>query len=59
MPLTSWPRYLLGACREVMTKLGDTPLTHEEVDDMMRTSGVRGDGEITLEEFKTMLLNNN
>ncbi len=50
---------MLDACREVMTKLGDTPLTHEEVDDMMRTSGVRGDGEITLEEFKTMLLNNN
>jgi Ca2+-binding EF-hand superfamily protein len=29
------------------------------VDVMLRTSGVRGDGEITLEEFKTMLLNNN
>jgi hypothetical protein len=23
------------ALREVMTKLGETPLTHEEVDDMM------------------------
>jgi Ca2+-binding EF-hand superfamily protein len=42
--------------REVMTKLGDTPLTHEEVDDMMRAAAVRGDGEITFQEFKTMLL---
>jgi len=42
--------------REVMTKLGDRPLTHEEVDDMMRSACVQGDDEINFAHFKTMLL---
>jgi len=40
--------------REVMTQLGDK-LTHEEVDDMMREAEVKGDGDITYEQFCKML----
>ena len=40
--------------KQTMTDLGDE-LTDEEVDEMMREADIDGDGQISLEEFDTMM----